>query len=134
MYPTTLGPADRSFVTAIGFAIVFIFFICNPMPFAHGRWERLQLSDIYVIHPDGSGLKKITMSGDFCGRPKWLGDSGHVIPYCMTAEQTLANRRPSPYPGNDTRLMSIDAATGASAELKTVVAKFRSEDRPSPSR
>ena len=67
----------------------------NPMPFAHGRWERLQLSDIYIIHADGSGLKKITESGDFCGSPKWMGDSGHVIAYCMTAEQTLANRRPS---------------------------------------
>ena len=27
---------------------------------AHGRWEHLQLADIYVVHPDGSGLKRIT--------------------------------------------------------------------------
>ena len=71
----------------------------NPVPFASGRWERLQLSDIYVIRPDGSGLKKITKSGDSCGSPKWRGDSSHVIAYCMTAEQTLANRRPSPDQG-----------------------------------
>ncbi len=90
----------------------------NPMPFAHGRWERLQLSDIYVIRPDSSGLKKITMSGDFCGSPRWMGDSGHVIAYCMTAEQTLANRRATPDAGYDTRLVSIDTATGASSELK----------------
>lgn len=91
----------------------------NPVPFASGRWERLQLSDIYVIRPDGSGLKKITRSGDFCGSPKWMDDSGHVIAYCMTAEQTLANRRPSPDPGNDTRLVSIDTRTAASTDLKT---------------
>jgi Tol biopolymer transport system component len=91
----------------------------NPVPFASGRWERLQLSDIYVIRPDGSGLKKITKSGDFCGSPKWMGDSSHVIAYCMTAEQTLANRRPSPDPGNDTRVVSIDPGTGASTELNT---------------
>ena len=30
----------------------------------------------------------------------------------MTAEQTLANRRPSPDPGNDTRLVSIDITSG----------------------
>jgi len=36
-------------------------------PFTHGRWERLQLADIYIIHPDHSGLKKIAESGGFCG-------------------------------------------------------------------
>ncbi len=98
----------------------------NAMPFAHGRWERLQLADIYIIRPDGSGLKKITKSGDFCGSPKWMGDSSHVVAYCMTAEQTLANRRPNPEPGNDTRLVSIptttsdtttDTTTGTSTDL-----------------
>jgi len=34
-------------------------------PFAHGRWERLQLADIYIIHPDRSGLKKVAESGGF---------------------------------------------------------------------
>jgi hypothetical protein len=46
-----------------------------------------------------------------------MGDSRHVIAYCMTAEQTLANRRASPEPGNDTRLVSIDTTTGASADV-----------------
>src|SRR5689334_2896276 len=91
----------------------------NPFPFSHGRWERLQLAGIYVIHPDGSGLKKITTGGDFCGSPKWMSDSRHLVAYCMTAEQTLANRRPSPEPGNDTRLVSIDASTGVPADLPT---------------
>src|SRR2546428_5008436 len=35
----------------------------------------------------------------------------------MTAEQTRANRRAAPEPGNDTRLVSIDVATGTSSEL-----------------
>jgi TolB protein len=89
----------------------------NPFPFSHGRWERLQLADIYTVHPDGSGLKKITKGGDFCGSPKWASDSRHLVAYCMTAEQTLANRRTSPDPGNDTRLVSIDATTGTSTDL-----------------
>src|SRR5579872_2423000 len=59
----------------------------NTAPFASGRWERLQLSDIYVVRPDGSGLKKITNSGDSCGSPKWKGTS-RIIAYCMTGEQT----------------------------------------------
>src|SRR5215469_2835313 len=27
----------------------------NPFPFSHGRWERQQLADIYLVRPDGSG-------------------------------------------------------------------------------
>ncbi|HWZ32319.1 MAG TPA: hypothetical protein VNX18_13345 [Bryobacteraceae bacterium] len=89
----------------------------NAAPFTHGRWERLQLAGIYIIRPDRSGLKKITESGNFCGSPKWMGDSRHVVAYCMTAEQTLANRMANPDPGNDTRLVSIDATTGVSSDL-----------------
>jgi len=89
----------------------------NGFPFSHGRWERLQLTDIYIIHPDGGGLKKITKSGDFCGSPKWMSDNRHVLAYCMTAEQTLANRTASPDSGNDTRLVSIDAITGVVSDL-----------------
>jgi TolB protein len=90
----------------------------NQTPFAHGRWERLQLTGIYVIHPDGSGLKKITTSDDSCGSPKWMADSVHVIASCMTGEQTLANRRAAPEPGNDTRLVSIDLAGGATKDVE----------------
>ncbi len=32
-------------------------------------------SDIYLIHPDGTGLKRLTPHGDFCGSPKWAADS-----------------------------------------------------------
>jgi Tol biopolymer transport system component len=87
------------------------------LPFAHGRWEHLQLVDLYIVRPDGSGLKRVTEHGDFCGSPKWAQDSRHVIAYCMTAEQTLANRRPSPEPGNDTRLVSFDVVNGAAADV-----------------
>ena len=89
----------------------------NPSPFAHGRWERLQLADIYIIRPDGSGLKKITESGNFCGSPKWMADSRHVVAYCMTAEQTLANRMAHIDGGADTQLVSIDPTTGVSTGL-----------------
>jgi TolB protein len=85
--------------------------------FGHGRWEGLLRADLYVIHPDGTGLKRVSEHGDFCGSPKWRADSQHVIAYCMTAEQTLANRQPNPVPGNDTRLLSFDIASGVSSEV-----------------
>ena len=89
----------------------------NTLPFAHGRWEPLQLADLYLVHPDGSGLKRLSPHGNFCGSPKWTADSRQVIAYCMGAEDTLETRRPSPLPGHDTKLLSFDIASGASTEL-----------------
>jgi TolB protein len=89
----------------------------STAPFGHGRWEELQLVDLYVMHPDGSGLKRIGDRGNFCGSPKWTADSQRVIAYCMTGEQTLANRQPNPVAGNDTRLVSFDVTTGAASDL-----------------
>jgi TolB protein len=89
----------------------------STLPFAHGRWEHLHIVDLYLIHPDGSGLKRITEHGNFCGSPKWSADSRRVLAYCMTAEQTLANRRAFPESGNDTRLVSFDIASGAASDV-----------------
>ena len=89
----------------------------SNLPFTHGRWERLQLLDLYVIHPDGTGLRRVTEHGNFFGSPKWAADSRHVLAYAMTAEQTLETRRNKPVPGNDTRLVSVDVASGAVTDV-----------------
>ena len=86
-------------------------------PFAEGRWERQQLAEIYLIRPDGSGLKKVTSTGGFCGSPKWMGDSRHVLAYCSTAQQTMQLRRSAPEPGSESRLVSIDMTTGVLTEI-----------------
>src|SRR5256885_5693236 len=43
----------------------------STMPFAHGRWERLQLADVYLVRPGGSRLKRISAHGNFRGSPQW---------------------------------------------------------------
>jgi len=86
-------------------------------------WVRLQLADIYIIHPDGSGLTRVTNSGNFCGGPRWTRDSSHVIGYCLSGEETFAFRASSdatdealrrmgraPLKGNTT-LVSLDITT-----------------------
>src|SRR3954452_9871704 len=87
-------------------------------PFAEGRWERQQLAEIYMIHPDGSGLKQVTKMGGFCGSPKWMNDGAHVLAYCSTAQQTMQLRRAVPEPGSESRLVSIDMTTGALADIQ----------------
>lgn len=86
-------------------------------PFSEGRWERLQLTDIYIIHPDGSGLKKLTTTGNFCGSPKWTSDNRRIVTYCMTAQQTMLARQANPGAGSTTRLVSIDVTSAKSDEL-----------------
>ncbi len=89
----------------------------STLPFAHGRWEHLQLVDLYIVHPDGSGLKRLTPHGDFCGTPKWTADSRRIVAYCMTAEQTLDNRRAVPEHPDDTRIVTVDVGDGRISEL-----------------
>lgn len=83
----------------------------SDLPPAKGRWERLQLVDIFIVHPDGSGLKRISQHGGFCGSPKWAADSKSVVAYCMTAQETWSNRV---WDGTaDDTLMKIDVSSGA---------------------
>jgi len=84
----------------------------SNFPDAKGRWERLHIAGIYAVHPDGSGLKRLTAKdGNFCGSPKWSADSKSLIAYCMIGQDTWDNRV-----GNDRTddwLKKIDVATGA---------------------
>jgi Tol biopolymer transport system component len=82
----------------------------SDFPPAKGRWERLHLVDIYLIHPDGTGLKRISQHGGFCGSPKWTPDSKNVITYCMTAQDTWNQR--FGYGVGDNQLLKINIGSG----------------------
>ncbi|HEY2466337.1 MAG TPA: hypothetical protein VGI45_00675 [Terracidiphilus sp.] len=87
----------------------------SDAPPGKGRWERLHLVDIYVVHPDGSGLKRISEHGGFCGSPKWTPDSRSVIAYCMTGQETLSNRFGAG--DGDDKLVRLDVATGVATPV-----------------
>jgi TolB protein len=80
-------------------------------------WVHLQLADIYLIHPDGSGLKRLSKPGNFCGSPKWTRDSRRVIAYCMSAEETHTYRVPPRPTKGETELVSLDIASGESTRV-----------------
>lgn len=89
----------------------------SSLPDAKGRWERLHIAGIYVVHPDGSGLKRLTpKDGNFCGSPKWSSDSKSLIAYCMIGQDTWDNR--VGVDKTDDTLQRIDVATGAVSPAK----------------
>jgi Tol biopolymer transport system component len=87
----------------------------GDLPPAKGRWERLHLVDIYLIHPDGTGLKRISQHGGLCGSPKWTRDSKSVVTYCMSAQDTWDHRFGQG--DGDNQLFKIDIASGAIAPV-----------------
>jgi Tol biopolymer transport system component len=87
----------------------------SNFPPAKGRWERLHLVDIYLIHPDGTGLKRISQHGGFCGSPKWATDSKSVVTDCMSAQDTWTQR--FGYGEGDDELVKIDIAGGAATPV-----------------
>ena len=99
----------------------------TTMKMARGRWEALQPADIYVVRPDGTGLRRVNTPGNFCGSPKFSSDGARLLAYCMPLESTLETRRPNPLPGNDTTLVSIDIATG---KVDRHSSRPRREDQP----
>lgn len=91
----------------------------SSMAFAKGRWEHLHFVDLYLVRPDGSGLKQLS-HGDFCGSPKWTGDSASVVAYCMPAEQTWTFRtalRRGGLTEGETTLNRIDITSGESSPV-----------------
>lgn len=84
----------------------------SDFPAAKGRWERLQLADLYVMHADGSGVRRVSDHGDFCGTPKWTPDSKSLIAYCMAAQDTWEFRTKDMPAAGENQLFKIDVVSG----------------------
>ena len=46
-----------------------------------GMWEHLQSTGVYVIRPDGTGLRRITREGGVAGSPSWSSDGRRILFY-----------------------------------------------------
>lgn len=85
----------------------------TPLDHAKGRWEHLMAASLYVVQPDGTGLRRLTPAGKFAGSPKWSPDGKRVVFYEMPVEETFAARGFGPAAS---QIVSIDVATGARIE------------------
>jgi len=80
-----------------------------PLP----GFEHIQAASIYVIQPNGEGLRKLTPEGEMAGSPKWSADSKQVVFYDMDPEYTFAARL---FGSATSQIISVDLATGARSE------------------
>lgn len=73
-----------------------------------GKWEHVHATSIYLVRPDGSGLRRLTEDQEMAsGSPKWSADGRKVIFYEAPIRQTAQSGR-----GTVSNIVSIDLATG----------------------
>jgi Tol biopolymer transport system component len=99
--------------------------------FPEPGFEHIQAASIYVIQPNGEGLRKLTPEGEMAGSPKWSADSKQVVFYDMDAEYTFAARL---FGSATSQIISVDMATGDRSEHTSgpglkVSPQFLSADR-----
>ena len=79
-------------------------------------WEHTQELGIYLIQPDGSGLKRISHPGICAGSPKWSADGQEVVFYEIPVEDTWGARRPNLASKVTSQIVSVNVATGKRTE------------------
>jgi Tol biopolymer transport system component len=87
----------------------------KPHVFPDPAWEHPQELSIYVIHPDGSELRRLTPPGISDGSPKWSPDGKRIVFYELPTARTFAARV---YAQDmvTSQIVSMDVATGAKVE------------------
>jgi Tol biopolymer transport system component len=98
-----------------------------PLP----GFEHIQAASIYVIQPNGEGLRKLTPESEMAGSPKWSADGKQLVFYDLDAEYTFAARL---FGEVRSQIISVDVATGARSERTSgpglkVSPQFLSADR-----
>ena len=73
-----------------------------------GSWEQMQSTGIYIVAPDGSGLRRLTRKEGVAGSPAWSPDGKRVVFY----ETDEVGAYLAKGAGSRTELASIDIATG----------------------
>jgi Tol biopolymer transport system component len=79
-------------------------------------WEHLQELAIYIVHPDGTGFKRITEPGITSGSPKWSADSKQVVFYEMPLETSWLARVDQLSIKATSQIVSLDIETGKRTE------------------
>lgn len=86
----------------------------------HGNgtgWEHIQELSIFIVHPDGSGLRRISQPGICAGAPKWSPDGKSVVFYEIPVEDTWNARRPNLAKKATSQIISVNLLTGIRTDI-----------------
>ncbi|MCY4505881.1 MAG: hypothetical protein OXG35_02795, partial [Acidobacteria bacterium] len=78
-----------------------------------GMWEHLQSTAIYVVRPDGTGLRRLTAPGGVAGSPSWSADGRRLLYY----ETDPVGAYLAKSGGSRTELAWVDVATGERVQV-----------------
>lgn len=76
----------------------------------------LHSTELYVVRPDGSGLRRVTQAAEFAGSPQWSEDSASLLYYEADVDEVQKIRSPLRLRAT-TQIASVDIATGAHRTL-----------------
>ena len=80
-------------------------------------WEHLQELSIYIVHPDGTGLKRITQGGVYSGSPKFSADGKEIVFSESSVETSWLARVFDISAHATSQIVSINLETGKRTEL-----------------
>jgi TolB protein len=94
-----------------GLSIAFSSDRDSKKPKGLGGFTTLQSTEIYLIRPDGSGLRRVTQAESFAGSPTWSPDGKRLVFYqaeLAEANKIVAVRRIR----GTTQIAAVDVETG----------------------
>ena len=88
----------------------------TPVQAARGTWEQVQAASAYVMSAGGGGLRKVSRDGQLAGSPKWSPDGARLVFYEVAIGDTFDARQVPNQPNVESRIVSVDVATGVRHE------------------
>ena len=80
------------------------------------EWEHLHRTSVYLMRPNGDGLRRLTDGNRFAGSPQWSPDGKRIVFYEMNVVDTHKARDDERQSQVTSQIVSIDIETGARRE------------------